>query len=452
MAQPAAIDPVQLPTPARANTPRGKLNSNFARALDETRDLSKNKIENCSNGEHTSTAQNSQRTKERHETPTPRKAVHGGHRVSEPKENATQSQEVSKPEDEITPSAHDSESENLIQSESKASTDASGSAGDDKTTDEQADTTEETFVETLLPQESLTQNTTEKSSPSSQPALESQQQQAESSKINSEIETTNFPLSKQADSIHSEGPKFSEIEDGTAKDDKIAIDNDHILADNESETDESNTEKTETEPKKSDASEKPTSKAEGSGPYINSEFGARASSISGTSHPFHHFLTPDTTSATLPSLHAPSDSSKSSPVPYHTLPIEIGLRALDGAKEIMLDIAPNELGQLNIRIVVDDQSAIQVSILTEKPQTLALLQHDASHIRHALEQAGYSIPDSSLQFSLQSNLSSNSNSSRDDQRKQASRHTSDTDLESGEIETATPTRQRIYLNQLDLSV
>ena len=154
--------------------------------------------------------------------------------------------------------------------------------------------------------------------------------------------------------------------------------------------------------------------------------------------------------------HVNNSVPKSDPVPYSTLPVEIGLRTLSGQKEISIDLSPKELGLVNITISVDTQAQTHVSFLVEQPQTLAMLKHDAPHIRNALEQAGIQIPDTGLSFNLSQDnpsYSGNSGQERGHPQKQPATAWPQSIHEFPMITSEdVPVYQRVQLKQLDLSV
>lgn len=154
-----------------------------------------------------------------------------------------------------------------------------------------------------------------------------------------------------------------------------------------------------------------------------------------------------------PTTPTPSaDATQTKPIPYPSLPIEIGLRILDGVKEISVDLSPKELGKLSVTITASDQASIQILFQTESPHTLSLLQNDASHIRHVLDQAGFATTDTSLQFSLRQDNSSNSNSGRNEAKKPFARKSGVTAISENDPAPRSVSLRSLGLSQLDLSV
>jgi hypothetical protein len=70
-------------------------------------------------------------------------------------------------------------------------------------------------------------------------------------------------------------------------------------------------------------------------------------------------------------------------------PALIGLlKTADGTQSITIHLRPDELGQVQIRVDQTAQGASHVDIMAERPETLALLQHDEPRLQQALDQAG----------------------------------------------------------------
>lgn len=167
---------------------------------------------------------------------------------------------------------------------------------------------------------------------------------------------------------------------------------------------------------------------------------------------FSQSIGPAVHHSTSPSDLVPQNVERIYHVPYTAIPIEIGLRALDGAREIALELSPRELGQMSVVISVSTQMPIQVSFVVEHQQTLALLMQDAVQIRNALEQAGFSTTDTSLQFSLRQDTPSHSNAQQHGSRKSSPRKDAAASGELSDTSIAAPLRGSIYFRQLDLSV
>ena len=88
------------------------------------------------------------------------------------------------------------------------------------------------------------------------------------------------------------------------------------------------------------------------------------------------------------------------PVPYGMLPIEIGMGALQGQRAIEVRLSPEDLGTVEIRLSVSDDSKLSADIKADRPETLAMMIRDAPLLRNALDQTGLTTTPETLQFSL----------------------------------------------------
>ena len=97
------------------------------------------------------------------------------------------------------------------------------------------------------------------------------------------------------------------------------------------------------------------------------------------------------------------------PIPYAMLPIEIGLSALNGKRSIDVLLKPEELGAVEIRLEVSNNSDVKAHIRADRPETLSMLMNDAHMLKNALDQTGMTTNSDSLQFSLRQDGQSQSN-------------------------------------------
>lgn len=110
----------------------------------------------------------------------------------------------------------------------------------------------------------------------------------------------------------------------------------------------------------------------------------------------------------------PSDSGQmapasSRPTTLNDLPLEIGMRVLEGAREIKIVLSPESLGEISIKLDIAADSSISAQFMTDNPATLVLLMQDASTLKRSLDQTGFSSNSASLQFSLSRDGQQNSN-------------------------------------------
>lgn len=78
----------------------------------------------------------------------------------------------------------------------------------------------------------------------------------------------------------------------------------------------------------------------------------------------------------------------------------IAAKSIDGIKHFDIRMDPPELGRVEVHLSVDESGKAQANLVVDKPQTLELLQHDASNLTRALNDAGVSLSNNSLNFSL----------------------------------------------------
>jgi flagellar hook-length control protein FliK len=82
-------------------------------------------------------------------------------------------------------------------------------------------------------------------------------------------------------------------------------------------------------------------------------------------------------------------------------PALIGLlKTTDGTQSITMRLQPAELGQVEIRVEQSAQGTSHVAITAERPETLALLQHDEPRLQQALDQAGVSSSGRTVSFQV----------------------------------------------------
>ncbi|MFZ4530626.1 MAG: flagellar hook-length control protein FliK, partial [Alsobacter sp.] len=88
------------------------------------------------------------------------------------------------------------------------------------------------------------------------------------------------------------------------------------------------------------------------------------------------------------------------PVPLSALPIEIGMRALDGARRFDIRLSPEDLGRVDVRLDIAEDGTVNAQLVVDRVETLALLQRDAKTLERAFEQAGLRTQEGGVAFSL----------------------------------------------------
>ncbi|TKW77312.1 MAG: flagellar hook-length control protein FliK [Bradyrhizobium icense] len=86
--------------------------------------------------------------------------------------------------------------------------------------------------------------------------------------------------------------------------------------------------------------------------------------------------------------------------------MEIAASVQSGKSRFEIRLDPAELGRIDVRIDVDRQGQVTSHLTVEKPETLTMLRQDAPQLQRALNDAGLSTGDGSLQFSLRDQSSS----------------------------------------------
>ncbi|MCE4223608.1 flagellar hook-length control protein FliK [Methylobacterium sp. C25] len=82
-------------------------------------------------------------------------------------------------------------------------------------------------------------------------------------------------------------------------------------------------------------------------------------------------------------------SPTTAPVPLGAVPMTIGLRALGDSNRFEIRLDPKELGRIDVSIDIDKGSGtVGARLVVDRPETLALLQRDASSLQQALSQTG----------------------------------------------------------------
>jgi flagellar hook-length control protein FliK len=107
---------------------------------------------------------------------------------------------------------------------------------------------------------------------------------------------------------------------------------------------------------------------------------------------------------TFATLHVSQQSQGASSAPatsdLGSLAVTIAAKSQDGLKQFEIRLDPPELGRVDVRLSVDDAGKAQATLTADRPQTLQLLQADASQLTRSLKDAGINLADSGLNFSL----------------------------------------------------
>ncbi|MGN0904657.1 MAG: flagellar hook-length control protein FliK [Alphaproteobacteria bacterium] len=121
-----------------------------------------------------------------------------------------------------------------------------------------------------------------------------------------------------------------------------------------------------------------------------------------------------TTDGAQPLFNVPGESLKgkavagTAPAPKASVPtnelvdqikVSITKAAREGLEKININLKPKELGNIQVRLEVDSDGNMKASIIASRPETLDMLQKDASVLRQALQDAGLKTNDNAFSFS-----------------------------------------------------
>ncbi len=87
-------------------------------------------------------------------------------------------------------------------------------------------------------------------------------------------------------------------------------------------------------------------------------------------------------------------------IPPSAVPVEIGLRTLQGLREFQIRLDPAELGRVDVRLEINDDKSVSARVVVDRVETLHLLQRDAKTLERAFEQAGLKSSDSGIDITL----------------------------------------------------
>ncbi|MDB5558449.1 MAG: flagellar hook-length control protein, partial [Enterovirga sp.] len=94
-----------------------------------------------------------------------------------------------------------------------------------------------------------------------------------------------------------------------------------------------------------------------------------------------------------------------SDVPIGRVPIEIGLKALDGTNSFEIRLSPDELGRVDVKLDIDQSGEVRAHLIVERPEALALLTRDRAQLERAFEQAGLRPAQDGIAMSLRDGTS-----------------------------------------------
>jgi len=80
--------------------------------------------------------------------------------------------------------------------------------------------------------------------------------------------------------------------------------------------------------------------------------------------------------------------------------IQLQTNASAGMNTMNLQLEPAELGKVDVKLSFAKDGTVKAHMTVDKPETLAMLQKDSSHLQRALQQSGLSTDENSLSFDL----------------------------------------------------
>jgi flagellar hook-length control protein FliK len=97
---------------------------------------------------------------------------------------------------------------------------------------------------------------------------------------------------------------------------------------------------------------------------------------------------------------SPPDSPSTATPNIDALAVSVAARSLGGSKQFDIRLDPPELGRVEVRLSIDASGKTQAHMTADQPQTLELLQKDATNLTRALRDAGLDVSQNGLNFSL----------------------------------------------------
>lgn len=173
--------------------------------------------------------------------------------------------------------------------------------------------------------------------------------------------------------------------------------------------------------------------------------------------PLRILTTPEQIAAQAPVATGNHQASEGQPTPLHVLPIEIGLRALAGARQFDIRLDPGELGRVDVNLSISDTGEVSAKMVVDRVETLHLLQRDARTLERAFEQAGLKPSDAGVDITLrdpsdQSGFRQNRQQDEVPQRARVLAHGSEAGDDNPISTQSAPVRRFVRLGGVDMSV
>lgn len=173
--------------------------------------------------------------------------------------------------------------------------------------------------------------------------------------------------------------------------------------------------------------------------------------------PLRILTMPEQIAAQAPTAAQGHGTAEGTPTPLHVLPIEIGLRALAGARQFDIRLDPGELGRVDVNLSISDNGEVTAKMVVDRVETLHLLQRDARTLERAFEQAGLKPSDAGVDISLrdpsdQSGFRQNRQQDEAPQRARSLATGSETGDDKSVSTQSAPVRRFVRLGGVDVSV
>ena len=97
---------------------------------------------------------------------------------------------------------------------------------------------------------------------------------------------------------------------------------------------------------------------------------------------------------------APPPAPKAAPPPVTQLGLQIARAAVGRLERLVVQLEPAELGRVEVRLEFGDDKRVSALIAVDRADTLEALQRDVRGLARSLEQAGLSLNEGGLEFSL----------------------------------------------------
>jgi len=142
----------------------------------------------------------------------------------------------------------------------------------------------------------------------------------------------------------------------------------------------------------------------------------------------------------------------SRPTPMHAVPVEIGLRAMEGMKRFDIRLDPPELGRVEVRLEFTDDGQVTARLTVDRVETAGLLQRDARTLERAFDQAGFKTSDGGIDIRLSDRGAQQHGRQAEEQAATGRGRAAGAEAEQTAIHEFQTIRRQVRLGGVDLSV